>query len=162
MARRGQVDPHAVWALWMHPYFAAPPPKSTGRELFNDAYLQRVFGRRLRSAPHDVLATVTYFTAFSIAESFRRFVPHRPAEVIVSGGGVHNRTLMHHLSRLLAPIPVRSIAAHGIPPLAKEPAAFAFLAWRALRGRINHLPSTTGAHAACILGSLTPGHHALD
>ncbi len=157
MARRGRPNPHLVWALWSHPYFAAPPPKSTGRELFNNALLQRIFGGRLRSAPYDVLATVTYFTAFSIAESYRRFVSNRLVEVIVSGGGVHNRTLMGHLSRLLAPIPVRSIAAHGIPPLAKEPAAFAFLAWRALRGRINHLPTTTGASTARILGSVTPG-----
>ncbi len=157
MARRGRVDHDTVWRLWHQPYFQRPPPKSTGRELFNRALLRRVFTSRLRTGPYDVLATVTYFTAFSIAESYRRFVPHPLTEVTVSGGGVRNRTLMAHLTRLLAPVPLRSIAEYGIAPQAKEPAAFAFLAWRALRGRLNHLPATTGARRACVLGSLTPG-----
>jgi anhydro-N-acetylmuramic acid kinase len=103
-----------------------------------------------------VLATLTYFTAYSIAHSYRRFVPNRIREVIVSGGGVHNRTLMGHLERLCAAVPVRSIARYGIPPQAKEPVAFAFLGLRTLQGRVNHLPRTTGARHARILGTLTP------
>ncbi|MBI4342800.1 MAG: anhydro-N-acetylmuramic acid kinase [Candidatus Omnitrophica bacterium] len=156
-ARQGRVDHRAVEQLWRHPYFRRPPPKSTGRELFDEEFVQRVFGSRLRRAPQDVLATVTYFTAFSIAESYRRFIPHRLREVIVSGGGVRNRTLMSHLTRLLRPIPVRSIERYGIPAQAKESVAFAFLALRARQGRVNHLPHTTGAREACILGAITPG-----
>ena len=98
---------------------------------------------------------MTYFTAYTIAESYRRFLPRRPREVLVSGGGVRNRTLMSHLTRLLSPIPVHSIERYGIPAQAKEPVAFAYLALRALQGRINHLPQTTGARQACILGTLT-------
>ena len=67
---------------------------------------------------------------------------------------VSNRTLMHHLTRLFAPVPVHSIEGYGIPAQAKEPVAFAFLAWRALQGRVNHLPETTGARQACILGAI--------
>ena len=156
-ALRGRIDHRAVARLWRHPYFQRHPPKSTGREVFNEPLLAGVFGRRLARAPEDVLATVTYFTAYSIAESYRRFIPYRLREVIVSGGGVRNRTLLRHLERLLAPIPVRSIERYGIPAQAKEPAAFAYLALCAWQGRVNHLPRTTGAYTACLLGSITPG-----
>jgi len=156
LARRGRIDQPAVARLWRHPYFRQAPPKSTGRELFNDALLRKVFGQRLTRSPEDTLATLTYFTAYSIAESLRRFVPHRLREMIVSGGGVRNRTLMHHLATLLSPVPVSSIERYGIPTQAKEPVAFAFLALRALQGRINHLPLTTGARQACVLGTVVP------
>lgn len=154
MALRGRIDHQAIERLWRLPYFRQAPPKSTGRELFNEALLRQIFGTRLLRSPDDVLATVTYFTPYSIAESYRRFVPHRLREIIVSGGGVRNRTLMRHLTKLLAPVPVRSIERYGIPAQAKEPVAFAFLALRALQGRVNHLPSTTGAREACVLGSI--------
>ncbi|MDP3704071.1 MAG: anhydro-N-acetylmuramic acid kinase [Candidatus Omnitrophota bacterium] len=157
LAARGRVDHRAVAQLWRLPYFRRQPPKSTGRELFNERLLTRVFGARLRRAPVHVLATLTYFTAYSIAEGYRRFVPHRLREVIVSGGGVRNGTLMRHLTELLAPIPVRTIERYGLPTQAKEPVAFAYLALRALRGQINHLPETTGAREACVLGTVTPG-----
>jgi len=156
MARRGRIDIRAVARLWSLPYFRRRPPKSTGRELFNDALLSRVFGRRRSSHPYDVLATLTYFTAWSIAESLKCFAPSRLREVIVSGGSVFNRTLMDHLKTCVAPMPVHSIKHYGIPPQAKEPVAFAFLALRAIRGRTNHLPHTTGARATRILGCLTP------
>ena len=155
-ARRGHIDPRAVDRLLSHPYFRRRPPKSTGPELFNETLLRQVFGRRFTTAPLEVLATVTYFTAYSIAESYRRFIPYRLREVIVSGGGVRNRTLMHHLATCLAPVPVRSIERYGIPAQAKEPVAFAFLARRAIQGRVNHLPETTGARTPLVLGAITP------
>ena len=157
LALRGRIDHRVVERLWRQPYFRRPPPKSTGRELFNETLLRQMFGWRVQRAPLDVLATVTYFTAYSIAESYRRFLRYRFKEVIVSGGGVRNNTLMRHLARLLAPIPVHAIERYGIPAQAKEPVAFAFLALRALQGRVNHLPATTGAKTACILGTITPG-----
>jgi anhydro-N-acetylmuramic acid kinase len=157
LARHGRVDDRAIARLWRHPYFRRPPPKSTGREMFNEPWLRREFGRALTRRPLDVLATVTYFTAYSIAHSLRRFLPRQPREVILSGGGVRNRTLLRHLTTLLAPTPIRSIESYGIPAQAKECAAFAYLALRAFQGEINHLPSTTGAREACILGTITPG-----
>ena len=157
LALQGRLDRHAVERLWRLPYFRQAPPKSTGRELFNEHLLVETFGRRCTQAPLDVLATVTYFTAYSIAESYHRFIRPHLREVIASGGGVRNRTLMHHLTQLLSPVPVRSIEHYGIPAQAKEPAAFAFLALCAFRGRVNHLPATTGARHPRLLGSLTPG-----
>ena len=159
LALRGRIDHRAIEQLWRHPYFRRPPPKSTGRELFNERFLIDVFGSRLSRTPLNVLATVTYFTAYSIAESYRRFIRHRLREIIVSGGGIRNRTLMGHLTHLLNPVPVHPIDRYGIPAQAKEPAAFAFLALRAIRGQLNHLPSTTGARRAVILGSITPIAH---
>ncbi|MBI3996109.1 MAG: anhydro-N-acetylmuramic acid kinase [Candidatus Omnitrophica bacterium] len=160
LARRGRVDQRAIERLWRHPYFHRSPPKSTGRELFSNALLRQMFGARLSREAQDVLATVTYFTAYSIVGSYRRFVPHRLREVIISGGGARNRTLMGHLTRLLDPVPVRSIESYGIPLQAKEPLAFAYLALQTIRHRVNHLPQTTGAASACILGNLTPGNPA--
>ena len=157
LALRGHIDHRAVARLWHHPYFRRSPPKSTGRKLFNETLLHKTFGQQLTRSPYAALATVTYFTAYSIARGIRRFGPHRLREVIVSGGGVRNRTLMNHLAQLLRPIPVRSIERYHLPAQAKEPVAFAYLALRAFRGRINHLPETTGAREACILGTMTPG-----
>lgn len=166
LAVQGHIDDRAIERLWGHPYFRRPPPKSTGREMFNERWLCSVFGSTLNRRPLDVLATVTYFTAYSVAQSLRCFLPHPPQEIILSGGGVRNRTLLRHLTTLLAPTPVRSIESYGIPAQAKECAAFAYLALRAFRGEVNHLPSTTGAREACILGTITPGRsrrsHALD
>ena len=99
---------------------------------------------------------MTYFTAFTIAEGYRRFVSVALREVIVSGGGARNRTLMRHLTQLLAPTPVRSVERYGLPVQAKEPVAFALLALRAIHGQVNHLPATTGAQSACLLGAITP------
>ena len=158
LALRGRIDHRTIERLWRLPYFRKPPPKSTGRELFNEGLLKQTFGRELKRAPLDVLATVTYFTAHSIAESYRRFFPHRLREIIVSGGGVRNRTLMRHLTRLLAPVPVHSIERYNIPAQAKEPVAFAFLGLCAFKGQTNHLPAATGAKAARILGTITPGN----
>jgi len=154
-AARGRIDPRAVRRLWAHPYFRRRPPKSTGREVFNERLLRRLFGARLATHPLDVLATLTYFSAYAIAESYRRFVPARLTEVVVSGGGARNRTLMRHLSQLLAPTPVTTVDRFGIPVQAKEPVAFAFFALRALQHRLNHLPRTTGAARACVLGTLS-------
>ncbi len=158
LALRGRIDHRTVERLWRHPYFRKAPPKSTGREIFNETLLRQTFGARLKQTPLDVLATVTYFTAYSIVESYRHFFKQRVREVIISGGGVRNGTLMRHLTRLFAPVPVHSIERYAIPAQAKEPVAFAYLALRAFKNQINHLPTTTGARAARILGTLTMGN----
>jgi anhydro-N-acetylmuramic acid kinase len=139
LAAREPVD-LARWArLARHPYFGRRPPKSTGRETFGDALAPDV-------------ATATFLTAWSIAEAYRRFVPAPAAEAIVSGGGVYNRTLMAELADAVWPRPVRSIEEYGWHPLAKEPAAFALLAYLALKGRPNNVPSATGARREVIMG----------
>ena len=154
-ATRGRIDMKRVRSMIGHPYFQKRPPKSTGREEFGQAFVNRYLGSLIRRFPYDALATVTYFTAFTIFEGLRRFAPRPLTELIVSGGGVKNLTLMRYLNELFYPLPVRSIEEWGIPAQAKEPIAFAFFALRALQGKMNHLPSVTGARRALVLGKIT-------
>lgn len=153
IARSGSIDQKAIREMIRHPYFRKRPPKSTGRELFNSGFIPV----RLKKKPlRDQIATLTFFTAFSIYESCRQWLPLRKLhEVIASGGGAFNLTLMHHLGKLFYPIPVRSIAEYGMHPQAKEPAAFALFAHLAINRKINHAPRVTGAKHARILGKIT-------
>lgn len=154
IAESGAVDINAIREMARHPYFKKNPPKSTGRELFNARFIPT----RLRDGcPKTLIATLTYFTAYTIHQSYERFIPFPLSEIIVSGGGALNKTLMSFLSILSAPIPVRSIETYGIPTQAKEPVAFAFFALRAIEGKSNHLPRTTGAARSSILGKIIPG-----
>jgi anhydro-N-acetylmuramic acid kinase len=155
VAASGRID-RALLARLDHPYFRRPPPKSTGRELFSREFLVERCGRDLKRRTADVLATLTYFTAQTVAEAIARFVKTPLQEVIVSGGGLLNRTLMKQLEWTLWPAVPRPVTVYGIHPLAKEPAAFALLAAEALRGRAGNLPSVTGARRAVVLGKILP------
>ncbi len=151
IAAGGKIDFKSAEAMARHTYFKKLPPKSTGRELFNETFIPASLKKQ---KPADILATLTFFTAFSIKESYQAFLPP-VREVLVSGGGALNLTLMKHLKNLLTPVPVLSIEKSGIEAQAKEPAAFAFFALRALEGKVNHCPAGTGAKHAVILGKIT-------
>lgn len=157
-AMKGKVEMNGVRSMMRHPYFRRRPPKSTGREEFGEVFLKKYLGASLWHRPFDFLATLTYFTALTIFESLRRWAPLFTREIIVSGGGAKNRTLMKYLRELFSPLPVRSIEEWKIPAQAKEPIAFAFFALRSIRGQINHLPSATGARHATVLGKITKPH----
>ncbi len=152
-AAAGRVDAGLVAALLRHPYLALPPPKSTGREAFGDVFVTPLLAR-YRGREADLLASLTRFTAESVAAGIRRWVPERIDEVLVSGGGVRNRTLMSALGGALAPIPVRSLAEVGVDPDAKEAVAFAVLANETLFGRPGNVPGSTGAAGPRVLGKL--------
>ena len=102
------------------------------------------------------LRTLTAFSAESIARSYRRwlFPRHSPREVVLSGGGVFNLTLLEELRERLSPLPLRLVDEWGIHPQAKEPLAFAILAVERLAGKVNHLPSATGARRQVSLGKI--------
>lgn len=151
----GLIDTGLIWRLMRHPYFKRRPPKSTGREAFGGGFLKKYFGNFLTKRPHDALATLTFFTALTIHEAIVHFSPKAPEEIIVSGGGALNLTLMRYLKELFGRTPIRTIEDFGIPHQAKEPIAFAFFALRALQRKSNHLPQVTGARQAAILGKLT-------
>ncbi len=154
LARRGHIDMNIVLKMARHAYFSRKPPKSTGPELFDEKFIPAAL---LRQKPEDVIASLTFFTAYVLSQSYLKFLRPFPREVIVSGGGALNPVLMDFLRVLLRPVTVRSIADYGLHPQAKEPAAFAFFALQAVRGRINHLPQASGARRACILGKIIPG-----
>jgi anhydro-N-acetylmuramic acid kinase len=139
--------------LLAEPYFARRPPKSTGRDLFNEAWLR---ARLPASAePRVVQATLLELTARSIADALARDCSGA-RRLIVCGGGVHNRALMARLAALLAPAPVESSAAHGIDPGLVEPLAFAWLAKAALEETPASLAAVTGAKGARVLGAIYP------
>lgn len=157
-AAEGEPDRELLAELIGHPYFGMEPPKSTGRELFGKAYaaafVDKAKARGLRDA--DILATATAFTAETIADGCRRFVfPRcRVDEIIVSGGGAHNRTLLAMLSRLLPEQQVMTSKALGFDDDAKEAVIFALLGHSFMHGLCNNLPSATGASRPTVMGKL--------
>ncbi len=160
-AAKGRVD-EGLLASWLsHPFFTARPPKSTGREAFGHAYADDRYDEAMARglSPEDAIATATALTARSIARAYRDFLPTMPAEILVSGGGSHNRTLMAGLQRELPEAQVLPIEARGFDADAKEAVAFAVLAYQAVFGASNHLPETTGATSPVILGKISPGRN---
>jgi anhydro-N-acetylmuramic acid kinase len=152
-AATGRVDPALVAELLRHPFFDLSPPKSTGREAFGDVFVRPLLGR-YAGREGDLLASLTRFVAESVATGIRRWVREPVAEVLVSGGGARNGTLMAALGAALAPVPVRSLAEVGLDPDAKEAVAFAVLANETLFGRPGNLPGATGAAGPRVLGKL--------
>jgi anhydro-N-acetylmuramic acid kinase len=152
-AATGGVDQELVAELLRHPFFELPPPKSTGREAFGDVFVRPLIAR-YAGREGDLLASLTRFVADSVAGGIRRWVQGSVAEVLVSGGGARNATLMAALARALAPIPVRSLAEVGLDPDAKEAVAFAVLANETLFGRSGNVPGATGATGPRVLGKL--------
>lgn len=159
LAARGRIDEALLADLLADPYLHLRPPKTTGRELFGAQFGAAVWGRATAAglAPTDIVATLTAFTARSIGQAYRDFLPVLPDEVIVSGGGAQNLTLMALLHAALAPARVLTSADFGLPVEAKEAVAFALLAYETWHGRPGNLPAATGAHSSVVLGDITPG-----
>jgi anhydro-N-acetylmuramic acid kinase len=160
LARRGTPIESVVTDSLSEPYFASPPPKSTGRELFNRAYIAR-FIERCRAASagatnEDIVATAVSFTARSIADAYRRFVTAPVADVVISGGGARNPALVLALTTALAPLPVKLFDTVFFDGDAKEAVAFAFLGRLFLDRRAANIAAATGARGPRVLGKLTP------
>lgn len=135
------------------PYFRAAPPKSTGRDLFNAAWLDaRLAGK---DDPRSVQATLLELTARSVAQACERY-GDSIARVIVCGGGARNASLMRRLQELLAPAAVETSERHGIDPQLVEAAAFAWFASQAVQGEACDLRSVTGARGPRVLGAIYP------
>ncbi|WP_310188675.1 anhydro-N-acetylmuramic acid kinase [Bacillus sp. 3255] len=157
-AARGQVHAELLEETLAHPYFAQLPPKTTGRELFGKAYTEAwlASAKQRGLAAEDIVATATAFTAHAIARAYRDFVfPQCDiAEVIVSGGGARNRTLMSMLQQLLPDQTVLTSDEVGISGDAKEAILFALLGNDWIHGVPNNLPSATGAERPTVMGKL--------
>lgn len=161
LAARGRVDEALLADLLRHPYFAAEPPKSTGREEFGRPFVERLVEAVQPEGDQDwmdLVATLTELTARTVADAYRRWVvPRGVDEVVLTGGGARNSVLAGRIRALLDPLPVLDGGALDVDPDAKEAVAFAVLAWAHLRGIPANLPSATGAAGPRVLGSLTPG-----
>ncbi len=157
-AAEGRVDENLMQRLMQHPYLSLPLPKTTGRETFGIDFVMPLLKGKGAQRGVDVLATLTAFTAQSIRRAFDDFVFSRatPSEILVSGGGVHNLTLMGHLRRAFKGIAVRSLSHLGFDPDAKEAVMFAVLAHETVCGLPNNLPGATGARWPTVLGKISP------
>jgi anhydro-N-acetylmuramic acid kinase len=159
LAAQGMVDQALLEWLLAEPYLATRPPKTTGRELFTADLAQQIWQRGLAAGlgGSDIAATVTMFTAQSIAQAYRDFLPLPPIEVVVSGGGGLNHTLLKWLTEAVAPARVLLSDELGLSSEAKEAVAFAILAYESWHGRPGNLPAATGARRPVVLGDLTGG-----
>ncbi|MDZ7359276.1 MAG: anhydro-N-acetylmuramic acid kinase [candidate division KSB1 bacterium] len=158
LSAQGKVSEELLAELLQHPYFAKPIPKSTGREEFGAAYCEQLIQRaaHMQLAPCDLLATATALTAETIAGEARRLEKRfgKIHELIVSGGGMHNRTLMARLHERFAPAKVTTTTDYNLPGDAKEAILFAVLANETVGGFGGNVPSVTGAKAATVLGKI--------
>ncbi|HWA56830.1 MAG TPA: anhydro-N-acetylmuramic acid kinase [Gemmatimonadales bacterium] len=154
LARRGTVDERVLGRLLADPFFAAPPPKSTGRERFGPEYA-RALHRDLPGP--DGVATAVELTARTIADAILHWAPGAP-EVVGSGGGMRHPVLVERLTALLrvAGIPLVSFDDLFFTGDAKEAVAFALLGYLCIHGQPGNLPSATGAEGSRILGQITP------
>lgn len=151
-ASEGRILPDLLEALLADPYFARPPPKSTGREYFHlDWLAARAPVATL--APADVQATLLELTSRSVAAAVAERAPTAD-EILVCGGGVHNGKLMQRLGELLAPCRLTSTAEYSIDPDFLEATAFAWLARQRLFKLPGNLPAVTGARGPRVLGAI--------
>ena len=154
-AAEGSVLQTLLERLRSEPYFRRLPPKSTGRDLFNRAWLEHQLRDFTAASPQDVQATLTELTASACAGEVLRHEPHL-TRLIVCGGGALNTHLMAHLRSLLPGAVVESSGQFGLPPLQVEATAFAWLARKTVRREKLELKSTTGARGARVLGCVYP------
>ncbi|MEV5322362.1 anhydro-N-acetylmuramic acid kinase [Streptomyces sp. NPDC052687] len=158
LAARGTVRPELLERLLAEPYYALPPPKTTGKELFHAGHLRRALSGLGALPAEDVLATLTRLTAETVADAVLRV---GGTEVIASGGGTRNPVLMRMLRERLAGVAVRASDELGLPADAKEAYAFAVLGFLTAHGLPGTVPASTGARHPSVLGSVTPGRSGL-
>lgn len=158
IARRGRSLPILLNELLRDPYLRLPPPKSTGRERYGAAFVEKSvhLARKHQAHPEDLIRAATIFTALSVVDALHRFVlpGTKLHQLIVSGGGSHNPLILAQLAAALPGIEVVVSSRLGVPEDAKEAFAFAILAYEAFHRRPANLPSATGASRPAILGKI--------
>lgn len=163
IARTGRSIPALVNELMRDRYLKLAPPKSTGREYYGKAYVEKVLalGRKHRAYPADLIRAATIFSALSVVDALNRFVLPKTKihQLVCSGGGAKNPLLMAQLSAALREIEILSSSRFGVPEDAKEAFAFALLAYETFHGRPSNLPSATGARGPAILGKIAYAPH---
>jgi len=155
-AAGGQVLPELLAAQLAEPFFASPPPRSTGRDLFNAAWLEAHLTRHAATAsPQDVQATLLELSATCVSQALQIYAP-QAIELLVCGGGVFNITLMDRLQARLPKLQLLRTDQRGLPAMQVEAAAFAWLARQFTLRAPGNLPQVTGAKGPRVLGALYP------
>jgi anhydro-N-acetylmuramic acid kinase len=158
LASKGNIHHELLNELMNHPFIRKKPPKTTGREEFGIEYSKKILDKylKLNVSEMDILTTLTYFTAISISENYKNFIlpKHIIDEMIISGGGSYNKTLIQMIKEELKGIKVMTQEDIGLSSDAKEAVAFAILANEAIYGNTNNLPSVTGANRPVVMGKI--------
>ena len=149
----GSINYDLLNSLMSDPYLDDAPPKTTGREYYGSAMVERILDQHPLDA--NLITTVTAYTAHSIADAYRRWLPDLPDEVYVNGGGARNPLLMRMIADALDGIPVRTTDDLGISADAKEAILFALMAHDSVAGYPTNIPGATGAKRAVALGNIT-------
>ncbi|MBM7681852.1 anhydro-N-acetylmuramic acid kinase [Pullulanibacillus pueri] len=157
-AKQGEISQPLLNEMMEDPYIKQFPPKTTGRESYGKAYVDRLLESWRRLSPNDLIATATYFTAKSIAQNYENFIlsKHKIEEIIVSGGGSYNQALMTWLDILLPQLSIKTAGDYGVASDAKEAVAFAILANEFFSKHSANVPMATGAEKSIVLGNWTP------
>ncbi len=156
IASKGNVDEIWLKELLKEAYYSLTPPKTTGRELFNDLYAEKIY----KSAPenkYDVISTITNLTAKTIYDSYKNFVMPKTEiqEIVLGGGGAYNKTLIKFLQEYFGEIPIKTHEDFDIPNKLKEALAFAYLGFFTLNKKPNNLPNCTGAKNPVVMGKIS-------
>jgi anhydro-N-acetylmuramic acid kinase len=154
IAASGRVDEALLAQLLDEPYYALPVPRSTGKELFNAAYVHAFQGRHPDLSGPDLVATLTALTARTVADAV---AAHGVDTLVCSGGGCANPTLMAMLRERAAGVDVRLVSEFGAPVDTKEAICFALIGWHTAHGLPGTIPTCTGAREARVLGTIVPG-----
>ena len=157
LAAQGTVNAGLLAWMMQDPYLSAPPPKTTGREVYGAAYVDALcaHARTLGVSLRDTLSTATRFTAECIREGVERFCSQRPERLIVGGGGSMNPVLLADIADCLPGCQVLTNEQLGLDSSAKEAVAFAVLANEALYGCANNAPGATGAAHGVVMGKIS-------
>lgn len=158
LAAKGRINDELLQELLKHPYLEKKPPKTTGREEFGTSYSSYILNKYLKKGVSDVdiITTITYFTAKTIADSYKKWIlnHHSFDEVIIGGGGSYNKTLVKMIRNELKGIRVLTQEEFGFSSDAKEAVAFAVLANETIHGNPNNIPKVTGARKSVVMGKI--------
>lgn len=156
-AMRGKLIKELADELKNHPYIHRTPPKTTGRELFGAPITRKLLEKYQNEKPEDIIYTFTWYTAYTIAKNYETYVfpKDQVKEVILGGGGAHNKTLIAILQDRLPKIKVCTQEDKGYSSDAKEAVAFVILGNETLHKQFSNVPSATGAKKRAILGKIT-------
>ena len=156
-ASKGKLIPQLAEELKKHPYFALDIPKTTGREMFGEHYTYALLEKYQDYSKNDIIFTLTWFTAYSIAYHYKKYFIHHHNldKCIIAGGGAYNECLINLIKRELPEIEILIQEDLGYSSEAKEAIAFVILGNQTYHMRPSNVPSATGARKSVILGQIT-------
>lgn len=157
LARKGEIYYESIEPALKDSYFRKKPPKSTGKEYFNQQFIDKYFSQIKKK--EDLISTLTFFTAYTVKYSLERYVfpKHKISEIVVSGGGLKNKTMISFFKKILPDINITSSDKYGLSSKYKEAILFALLGYTCLKQIPNNIPSCTGARKKTVTGKICVG-----